>query len=96
LLVFNNSRVIPARLHFQKPTVNGNPGAVIEVSCGARSSQPCAGRSDASPRKRRLAVYDWQQKRWRPGDVLRKNMETAGKSIALSAELINPESNLVQ
>src|SRR3954471_14382970 len=31
LLVFNNTRVIPARLHFQKPPFNGTPGAVIEV-----------------------------------------------------------------
>src|SRR4051812_43896270 len=31
LLVFNNTRVIPARMHFQKPSLNGVAGAVIEV-----------------------------------------------------------------
>ena len=62
LLVFNNTRVIPARLHFQKPALQGQAGAVIEVFLlETHRTQPRAGRGHAGNRYLRLAMPGWQQ-----------------------------------
>ncbi len=92
LLVFNNTRVIPARLHFQRAT-----GAQIELFL----LQPV----EPSPvipvvmEETQSCVWECMignRKRWKTGEVLRKELEIEGTLVTLSAELIDAETSQVR
>lgn len=87
LLIFNNTKVIRARLHFQKKT-----GAKIEIFCldpfepadyqiAFQTTQSCVWKCMIG-----------NQKKWK-GDSLKKIIDIDGTDIELCAEQIDPENN---
>ena len=87
LLIFNNTKVIRARLHFQKET-----GAKIEIFCldpyepadyqiAFQTTQSCVWKCMIG-----------NQKKWK-GEKLRKSIRIDNTEIELCAEQINPENN---
>ncbi len=90
LLIFNNTKVIRARLHFQKET-----GAKIEIFC----------LDPVDPADYQIAFQTTQsciwkcmignQKKWK-GEPLRKIINIDNKEIELSVEQTDPENNKSQ
>ena len=87
LLIFNNTKVIRARLHFQKET-----SAKIEIFCldpyepadyqiAFQTTQSCVWKCMIG-----------NQKKWK-GEKLRKSIRIDNTEIELCAEQINPENN---
>ncbi len=81
LLVFNNTKVIQARLHFRKPT-----GALIEIFC----LEPYRPR-DYEQNFQQRGACEWvclvgNRKKWKSG-ILSRTLEVAGHTVTLSAEL---------
>ncbi len=84
LLVFNNTRVIEARLLFQKPT-----GGIIEIFC----LEPHEQYADLT-----LAMLQQQKglwkclvggaSKWKTGQVLEKKMQQEGKEIVVFAKYV--------
>lgn len=85
LMVFNNTRVIQARLHFRKPS-----GALIEVFC----LEPVAPRDYEqmfqSTGSCRWSCLIGNRKKWKEGR-LERHIEVKGNDITLSAEVIETE-----
>ncbi len=86
-LVFNNTKVIPARLHFRRVT-----GAAIELFL----LNPATERPLVEAMQDR-GQADWMcmignRKRWKFGEILRLDL---GK-VAVTAELINPAESVVR
>ncbi|MDQ1088659.1 S-adenosylmethionine:tRNA ribosyltransferase-isomerase [Siphonobacter sp. SORGH_AS_1065] len=92
LLVFNNTRVIPARLHFQRVT-----GAQIELFL-LHPVEP----STVIPvvmEESHACVWECMignRKRWKSGEVLQKELTIDGQSVILSAELVSADESLVR
>jgi S-adenosylmethionine:tRNA ribosyltransferase-isomerase len=88
LMVFNNTRVIPARLHFMKAT-----GAVIEVFL-LDPVQPSGMLLEAMQSCNECAWHCTigNVRRWASGQVLQKN----NGNINLTARLIDSPNNLVK
>jgi S-adenosylmethionine:tRNA ribosyltransferase-isomerase len=87
LLIFNNTKVIRARLHFQKET-----GARIEIFC-LDPFEP----SDYQIAFQTTKTCVWKcmignQKKWK-GDLLRKTIRIDDTEIELCAEQTDPEKN---
>ena len=87
LLIFNNTKVIRARLHFQKET-----GARIEIFC-LDPHEP----SDYQISFQTTKSCIWKcmignQKKWK-GEPLRKTIRIDGTEIDLCAEQTDPEKN---
>ncbi|MDR0987961.1 MAG: S-adenosylmethionine:tRNA ribosyltransferase-isomerase [Prevotellaceae bacterium] len=81
LLVFNNTKVIQARLLFRKPT-----GSLIEVFC----LEP-ADPADYAQNFQQTSHAAWycmigNLKRWRQGQLLQRQMEVKGTVVCLTAE----------
>src|SRR5258708_6022370 len=79
-LVFNNTKVIAARLLFQKPT-----GGAIEIFC----LEPSGNTDIGSAMLQRGKVY-WQclvggASKWKPGQLLTKKINTDKEEITLTA-----------
>lgn len=85
LMVFNNTRVIQARLHFRK-----HSGALIEVFC----LEPVAPRDYEqmfqSTGSCRWSCLIGNRKKWKEGR-LERHIEVKGNDITLSAEVIETE-----
>ena len=91
LLVFNDTKVIQARLYFRRQT-----GALIEIFL----------LNPESPREvqQAMQVTDscvWsciigRKKRWKPGEILSHDLEIEGKTIHITVELIDREKNHVK
>jgi S-adenosylmethionine:tRNA ribosyltransferase-isomerase len=84
LLIFNNTKVIEARLLFQKPT-----GGVIEIFC----LEPDEQYKDITNAMKQHNKVLWQcliggASKWKHGQVLQKKIEHAGKEIILEARYI--------
>ena len=80
-LVFNNTKVIPARLHFTKPA-----GAVIELFLlnPFPNAQPMSRAMEAT------GAVVWQglignRKRWKPGETLETTFSTTTGAVTLTA-----------
>ena len=96
-LVFNNTKVIPARLLFTKST-----GATIELFL----LNPLPAEPGAAPQPMSLAMEQtgssvWQcmignRKRWKPEETLQTTLETANDSITLSANYADYERSMVE
>jgi S-adenosylmethionine:tRNA ribosyltransferase-isomerase len=89
LLLFNDTKVIQARLFFQKAT-----GGVIEVFCLEPHEQYSDIASAMSQRNRVL----WQcliggASKWKHGQVLEKKIKSSGKQITLEARFIAKETD---
>ncbi len=86
LLVFNNTRVIRARLHFQRET-----GAWIELFCTEAVepyhdfSRTLTHHGDVV-----LRAFVGNGKRWKAGEILQQEIQVSGKSLLLAAEKITP------
>lgn len=99
LLVFNNTKVIPARLHFRKPT-----GAVIEVFL----LHPVEPSNIISQAMEVTGSCTWtcmigNRKRWKDGAVmaiqlvrLRVGSEALTKAIEFRAEIVDADKNEVR
>jgi S-adenosylmethionine:tRNA ribosyltransferase-isomerase len=90
-LVFNNTKVIPARLHFQKAT-----GAVIEVFL----LNPTAPSTVISQVMEATKTCAWHcmtgnKKRWK-GEILEARISVDEQEVTLKAELVDGEANLVK
>ena len=92
LLVFNNTKVIPARIHFQKST-----GAIIQIFL-LHPVLPTPVINLA------MDVTDscvWEcmignRKRWKKGDVLSQVLMVDGQEVEVKAEIFDEEKNYVQ
>ncbi|MBS1653816.1 MAG: S-adenosylmethionine:tRNA ribosyltransferase-isomerase [Bacteroidetes bacterium] len=87
LLVFNNTKVIEARLLFQKPT-----GGVIEIFC----LEPHAQYSDITMAMMQTKKVLWQclvggASKWKKGQVLEKKISFANTEIILEARYIEKQ-----
>ncbi len=90
LLVFNNTKVIPARVHFQKDT-----GAFIEILL----LQPTAPSTLIPQAMQATTTCTWQcivgnKKRWKA--PLTQTIEMEGAAFTLTAQLIDSDKNLVK
>nr|MCU0467409.1 S-adenosylmethionine:tRNA ribosyltransferase-isomerase [Arcicella sp.] len=91
-LVFNNTKVIPARIHFQKST-----GAIIQlfllhpvlptsvINLAMEVTQECVWECMIGNRKR-----------WKKGDILTQNISIEGQTIEVKAEVYDEEKNHVK
>lgn len=82
-LILNNTRVIEARLHFQKPT-----GGVIEIFC----LEP-AGENDIAKAIMQTGLVRWNcliggASKWKPGQILQKEIHDQNRHAVLSARYI--------
>lgn len=90
-LVFNNTKVIPARLHFQKAT-----GAIIEVFL----LNPVAPSTVISQVMEATKTCTWHcmignKKRWK-GEALEVKVIVDNQEVILKAELVDAKENLVR
>ena len=84
LLIFNNTKVVEARLLFQKPT-----GGIIEIFC----LEPHEKYPDITTAMLQRGKVLWQclvggVSKWKQGQVLEKKITIAGKEIILKASYI--------
>ncbi len=89
LLVFNNTRVIPARLHFVKDT-----GALIEIFL----LEPIAPTTEVASAMLVKKKCDWKcmvgnLKRWKEGQILKMTLESS--ETELQVELVDREEQIV-
>ncbi len=92
LLVFNNTKVIPARIHFQKPT-----GAIIQIfllhpvlptpviNLAMDVTDSCVWKCMIGNRKR-----------WKKGDILSQVLVVDGQEVEVKAEIFDEENNYVE
>ncbi|WP_234735391.1 S-adenosylmethionine:tRNA ribosyltransferase-isomerase [Tellurirhabdus bombi] len=96
LLVFNNTKVIPARLHFQKPT-----GALIELFL-LNPIAPESGQTrlvTEAMSDQGSAVWECMvgnRKRWKEGEVLSQQLQLNGQGLRLTVSWQNAEKSLVR
>lgn len=86
-LFFNDTRVIPARLRFQKDATTQGPGAHIELLL-LHPRHPSAVMSQAMVAR---GTCTWQclignRRRWKPQQILESTLEIQGKTVVLSTE----------
>lgn len=91
-LVFNNTRVIPARLHFTRST-----GAVIELFL----LNPFPADLPISQAMEATGSATWQamignRKRWKPDETLETTLSTADGPVVLLARWYNYDQSVVQ
>lgn len=85
LLVFNNTRVIPARLHFQKST-----GTWIELLI---IKEIVDGSVVLSSNQKLVEVMVGNKRKWKKDEVLK--LESVDSAVGLEASWFQPESNRV-
>jgi S-adenosylmethionine:tRNA ribosyltransferase-isomerase len=89
LLVFNNTRVVEARLLFQKPS-----GGTIEIFC----LEPGPQYPDITTGMLQQGRVQWKcliggASKWKAGQVLQKTMDTAGGLLRLEARYITKQQD---
>lgn len=92
LLVFNDTKVIPARVYFQKPT-----GATIELLL-LHPEAPTRIINDAMLVTGSCvwACMIGNKKRWKPTDILRQTIPLLGSEVTLQARYVDYEQNFVE
>lgn len=92
LLVFNDTKVIPARVYFQKPT-----GATIELLLLSPEA-PTRIINDAMlvTRRSTWTCMIGNKKRWKPAETLINTLLVDGETITLEARYADYEQNMVQ
>lgn len=91
LMVFNNTKVIPARLIFQRET-----GAKVEIFL----LKPIAPSTVINEVMICTEEVAWETmignlKKWKDGEVLRGRIDIQGQAIVISARLINRDNKVV-
>jgi S-adenosylmethionine:tRNA ribosyltransferase-isomerase len=89
LLIFNNTKVVAARLLFQKPT-----GAVVEIFC----LEPPPQYTDMTTAMNQKGRVTWicligGASKWKPGQLLEKRMDVNGQEIILQARYLGKEKD---
>ncbi|WP_240347818.1 S-adenosylmethionine:tRNA ribosyltransferase-isomerase [Longitalea arenae] len=89
LLIFNNTKVVAARLLFQKPT-----GAVVEIFC----LEPPPQYADMTSAMTQKGQVTWicligGASKWKPGQILEKKMHSNGEEIVLQARYLGKEKD---
>jgi S-adenosylmethionine:tRNA ribosyltransferase-isomerase len=89
LMIFNNTRVVEARLLFKKPT-----GGVIEIFC----LEPGIEYPDISSAMSQTGNVRWHclvggASKWKRGQVLEKTVFTSDKSLTLHARYLEKKSD---
>lgn len=89
LLIFNNTKVVAARLLFQKPT-----GAVVEIFC----LEPPPQYADMTTAMTQKGKVTWicligGASKWKPGQILEKKMDWNGQEITLHARYLGKEKD---
>ncbi|OQP61369.1 S-adenosylmethionine tRNA ribosyltransferase [Niastella vici] len=89
LLLFNNTKVVAARLLFQKPT-----GAVVEIFC----LEPPPQYADMTTAMNQKGRVTWicligGASKWKPGQILEKRMEYNGEEVLLQARYLGKEKD---
>lgn len=92
MMVFNNTKVIPARLIFQRET-----GAKIEIFL----LKPIAPNSVINEIMINTESVTWETmignlKKWKEGEVLQGEVEIQGQKCVISAKLVDRETKAVQ
>lgn len=87
MLVYNNTRVINARLRMRKPT-----GAVIEIFCLEPAAPADYAQNFASTASCSWTCFVGNAKRWKDGP-LRAEIEVGGRPVTLSAERTGTAGN---
>jgi len=92
LLVFNNTKVIPARIHFQKST-----GAIIQLFL----LHPIMPTPIINMAMEVTAWCVWDclignRKRWKKGDILTRMLTVEGREVEVNAEIVDEEKNYVK
>ena len=95
-LFFNDTKVIPARLRFQKEATEQGAGAQIEIFL-LHPVQPSKVMSQAMAARESCV---WQcmignRRRWKASQILRNVLTVDGKPVALRAKRIEGEDNQV-
>jgi S-adenosylmethionine:tRNA ribosyltransferase-isomerase len=95
-LVFNNTKVIPARLHFTRAT-----GAIIELFLLNPVSEADSDELPISQAMERTGSVIWHamignRKRWKSGETLETTLTTPSGSILLKADWHNQEASTVR
>lgn len=83
LLVFNNTRVVQARIIMSKPT-----GAAIEILLLEPASPPQYNQAFACPSGCRWKCMTGNKKKWK-GGPLEKEIIAGGTRVSLTAEIVN-------
>jgi len=89
LLIFNNTKVVAARLLFQKPT-----GAVVEIFC----LEPPPRYADMTTAMTQKGQVTWicligGASKWKPGQILEKKMSWNNQEIILHARYLGKEKD---
>lgn len=89
LLIFNNTKVVAARLLFQKST-----GAIVEIFC----LEPPSQYADMTTAMTQKGQVTWicligGASKWKPGQVLEKKMNWNGQEITLQARYLGKEKD---
>ncbi len=89
LLVFNDTKVMEARILFQKPT-----GGVIEIFC----LEPDEQYSDIMEGMMQRSIVFWQcmiggASKWKHGQVLKKKIKTVLKEVSLEARYVDKKTD---
>lgn len=91
-LVFNDTKVIPARVFFQKPT-----GAIIEIFL-LHPEEPTRIINDAM-QQRESCVWSCMignKKRWKVGEILTTEIRVTSYELRIRAEWVDAENNWVK
>ena len=83
LMVFNDTKVVPARLHFAKPS-----GAVIEIFCLEPSDPPEYDRAFAASGRCRWKCVVGNSKRWKEGPVSLLNPHASPEIEAMDLQAV--------
>jgi S-adenosylmethionine:tRNA ribosyltransferase-isomerase len=89
LLIFNNTKVVAARLLFQKPT-----GAVVEIFC----LEPPPQYADMTTAMNQKGRVTWicligGASKWKPGQLLEKRLDLNGQESRLQAKYLGKEKD---
>jgi S-adenosylmethionine:tRNA ribosyltransferase-isomerase len=89
LLIFNDTKVIEARILFKKPT-----GGVIEIFC----LEPGEQYSDITESMRQRGAVSWQcmiggASKWKHGQVLTKKIKTVFREVILQAKYVDKKND---
>jgi S-adenosylmethionine:tRNA ribosyltransferase-isomerase len=91
LLVFNNTRVIPARLYFRKET-----GALIEIFLVEPAQPALMSLMTQATSPVRWYCMVGNKKRWKNGEVLKQELLVGEVLLVLEAVLIDVEKQIVE
>lgn len=95
-LFFNNTKVIPARLFFQKESTEQGPGANIEIFL----LNPVAPSTIIGEAMLTREQCSWHcmignQKKWKAGQVLQRKLQVGASELVLKAEITDREEKTV-